>query len=139
MVDIRTVSDERIEHSTITDILNAESLQTGLPYQPVPLNLEVYDHGQIAGGLAGYTNWDWLYIERLAVASNLRGLGVGRQLVEEAERIAIDRDCIGAWVDTFTFQAPQFYEQIGYSEFGRLPHYPDGHSRIFLRKLFQAT
>ena len=41
--------------------------------------------------------------------------------------------CHSAWVDTFSFQAPNFYPKFGYREFGRLDYPPD-HQRIFLQK-----
>ena len=37
------------------------------------------------------------------------------------------RDCRGAWLDTFSFQARGFYERLGYRLFG-------GHHRIILTK-----
>jgi hypothetical protein len=37
-------------------------------------------------------------------------------------------------VDTFGFQAPEFYRKLGYREFGRLDDFPAGHSRSWLTK-----
>jgi hypothetical protein len=34
--------------------------------------------------------------------------------METAEGIARARNCIEAWVDTYTFQSPSFYERFGY-------------------------
>ena len=38
-----------------------------------------------------------------------------------------------SWLDTFSFQAPEFYPKFGYREFARLDYPPD-HQRIFLKK-----
>ena len=38
-----------------------------------------------------------------------------------------------SWLDTFSFQAPEFYSKFGYREFARLDYPPD-HQRIFLKK-----
>ena len=38
------------------------------------------------------------------------------------------------YLDTFTFQAPAFYEKHGYREFGRLDDAVHGHARIWLAK-----
>jgi GNAT superfamily N-acetyltransferase len=65
---------------------------------------------------------------------DLRGAGLGRQLMEQAEQEAIHRGCHIIWLDTFTFQARGFYERLGYTVFGTLEDYPPGHSRFFLRK-----
>ena len=64
--------------------------------------------------------------------------GLARDLVLKAESIARERGCCGSWVDTFTFQAPDFYLRLGYEKFGELPRYPAGQSRLFLRKMFSA-
>jgi ribosomal protein S18 acetylase RimI-like enzyme len=92
------------------------------------------DAGRIVGGLIGRLHWGWLRIEILSVSADLRGSGWGRRLVAEAERRALAAGCKHAWVDTFSFQAPGFYQRLGYREFGRLPGYPAGHDRIFLAK-----
>ena len=42
-----------------------------------------------------------------------------------------------AWLDTFSFQGPEFYPKFGYREFGRLDYPPD-HQRIFLQKRLTA-
>jgi hypothetical protein len=36
-------------------------------------------------------------------------------------------------VDTFSFQAPEFYRKLGFREFGRID-YPPEHQRIFFQK-----
>ena len=56
-----------------------------------------------------------------------------------AEQEAIRRNCIGALVDTYSYQAQGFYEKLGYCRFGEVADCPPGHSRIFLEKRFQAT
>ena len=90
---------------------------------------------QIIGGLIGHTNWEWLHIEILSVAMHVRSRGYGRRLMETAEGIARTRNCVGAWVDTYTSQSPGFYERLGYRIFGTLPSYPEAEQRIFLMKI----
>jgi ribosomal protein S18 acetylase RimI-like enzyme len=63
-----------------------------------------------------------------------RGGGWGRALLERAEEEAIARGLQGVWLDTFSFQAPGFYQKLGYEVFGTLADYPPGHTRYFLRK-----
>jgi ribosomal protein S18 acetylase RimI-like enzyme len=55
-------------------------------------------------------------------------------LMREAEAVARENGCTGIWLDTFSFQAPGFYEKLGYTVFGTLADYPPGHSRFFLHK-----
>ena len=90
--------------------------------------------GRLLGGLWGRTSWDWLLIELLYVSPELRGAGWGRRMVKAAEEEAARRHCRAAWVDSYSFQAPGFYEHLGYSVFGKLDDYPAGHQRFFLSK-----
>jgi len=87
----------------------------------------------VVAGLVGETYCGWLFIRYLWVSEDLRGWGVGRELMARAEARARDRGCHAAWLDTFSFQAPGFYQKLGYEEFGRLDYPPD-HQRHFLSK-----
>ena len=121
-------------------ILSQNVNESGFPFRPEPVVLKVeedgtQERGKIIAGLVGYTNWQWLYIETLAVDAAYRGKGLGRKLVQQAEQIARERQCHGVWVDTFTFQSPEFYLRLGYEPFGQLDSFPAGHQRVFLRKL----
>jgi GNAT superfamily N-acetyltransferase len=93
--------------------------------------------GDIAAGLAGNTYGGWLFVEDLWVRADLRGRGIGRELLGLAEQRAKERGCHAAWLDTFSFQAPWFYPKFGYREFGRLD-YPPGQHRIFFQKQLTA-
>ncbi len=89
---------------------------------------------EIVGGVIGATYWDWLYINLMWVREDLRGLGYGSQLLELAEEKGRERGAKNAYLDTFSFQAPAFYEKHGYEVFGELPDFPPGHQRFFLKK-----
>lgn len=89
--------------------------------------------GNIRAGLIGHCYAGWLYVTLLWVRADLRRVGIGRGLIAEAERHAREFGCHSAWVDTFSFQAPEFYPKLGYREFARLD-YPPGHQRIFFEK-----
>ena len=64
----------------------------------------------------------------------LRGRGHGRALLAVAERWALERGCRDAFLDTFSFQAPEFYRKLGWEVFGTLEDHPPGHTHYFLRK-----
>ena len=91
-------------------------------------------NGGIVGGAAGDTHYGWLYLSLLWVEEAHRGAGWGRRLVERFETEALGRGCRRAWVDTYGFQAPGFYERLGYQEFGRLDDFPPGSARHFFWK-----
>lgn len=103
--------------------------------EPVVLLLKDED-GRTIGGLWAKTVYDWMYVELLVVPESLRGKGAGAALMEKAEGIAIQRGCVGAWLDTFAFQARGFYERLGYTVFGELTDHPKGSARYFLSKRF---
>ncbi len=92
----------------------------------------------IRAGLMGHVYAGWLFVKYLWVHSDLRRGGIGSGLMAEAERRAIALGCHSAWVDTFSFQAPEFYLRLGYREFARLDYPPD-YQRIFFKKQLGAA
>ena len=115
--------------------LHAFNQEMGGPYDREPVTVLARDGGeQVRGGLLGLTYWNWLFIDWLWLARDVRGIGLGSQLLERAEEIARRRGCTQAYTDTFSFQAPGFWERHGYVEFVRLDDMPPGHSRIWFRK-----
>lgn len=107
----------------------------GHVWSPTTFSLVLVDSaGQVQGGLFGEILWEWLRVSILSVTESFRGQGLGRRLMMEAEQVARDAGCHSAWVDTFSFQAPEFYPKLGYVEFARLADFPRGASRIFFRK-----
>ncbi|MCO7519051.1 MULTISPECIES: GNAT family N-acetyltransferase [unclassified Pseudomonas] len=97
------------------------------------------DSAVVTGGLYGRLGASWMFIELLVVPEACRGQGVGRELMARAEALARDRGCSGIWLDTFSFQAPDFYRRLGFEVFGELADYPPGHTRYFLRKLLERS
>lgn len=88
----------------------------------------------IAGGIIGEINWGWLYVDLLWVKDELRGLGHGHRLLTSLEEEGRQRGATNAYLDTFSFQAPGFYEKHGYRVFGELPDFPPGHQRYYMTK-----
>lgn len=115
--------------------LQAYNLErTGLAdHRPLAVLLRDAD-GQVVGGLWGRTAYRWLFTELLFVPQSLRGQGLGRSLLAQAEQEASTRGCVGAWLDTFEFQARGFYERLGYAVFGEIGDYPPGFARYYLSK-----
>ena len=92
------------------------------------------ERGKIVAGVLAETYFDWMYVRLLWVADRRRGRGWGRKLIAKAEAEALRLGVRNVWLDSFTFQAPDFYKKLGYREFGRLKDYPAGHDRVFLAK-----
>lgn len=90
--------------------------------------------GALVGALTCDMLWDWLYVDELWVQEQYRGQGVGRYLMLQAEEFAKNRNIIGLWLWTQSWQAESFYQKLGYKEFTRFNDFPRGHSRIGFRK-----
>ncbi|MFS9252994.1 GNAT family N-acetyltransferase [Streptococcus infantis] len=100
-----------------------------------PLNLYVEDeHGQLMAGLVAETFGNWLEIEYLFVKEELRRQGIGSQLLQQAESEAKKRNCRFAFVNTYQFQAPAFYQKYGYQEVFTMKDYPYTGQRHYYQK-----
>jgi GNAT superfamily N-acetyltransferase len=103
------------------------------PQQPLWLNLKD-EAGALQGGLRGFVVLHWLRVEILFVEAPWRGQGWGSRLLRAAEDEARVRGARQAGVETFDFQAPEFYRRQGYEQGSCLADYVDGHSLFFYRK-----
>ena len=65
-------------------------------------------------------NWDWLFINVLWVKEELRGQGDGKSPLMHVEEEAQQWGAKNSYLDTFSFQAPEFYKRNGYHVFGEL-------------------
>ncbi|MEU5363424.1 GNAT family N-acetyltransferase [Streptomyces sp. NPDC005925] len=93
------------------------------------------DGGALAGGLVGHTWATWLHVSYLWVDERHRGAGLGSGLLARAERTAREgRGCRSARVETWDFQAPDFYRGHGYEVVCVIPGYPPGITEYTLTK-----
>lgn len=102
---------------------------------PLYLVVTVRDaDGRAVGGLFGATYLGWLQVQAVWLPDELRGLGYGSALMQEAENEALRRRCPRVFLETLSFQALPFYQKLGYSVFSRLPDFPVGGARYALTK-----
>ena len=88
--------------------------------------------GDVEGGMYA-THWmDWMKLEYAFLPEPRRGQGLGRRMLATLEHAAIGRGCNGVWLNSFSVQAPGFYEVCGYRVVGRIPDRPRGHEDVFL-------
>ncbi|AQR96249.1 GNAT family N-acetyltransferase [Clostridium saccharoperbutylacetonicum] len=78
--------------------------------------------------------WNCIYIDSLWVDRAFRKEGIGTKLLNEVERIAIEQGCKLIHLDTFDFQAKDFYIKQGYEVFGVLNECPYNHKRYYMKK-----
>ena len=89
-----------------------------------PLEIYELDGDTVVGGLVGHTGLGWLHVDLLWVRD--QGNGLGRRLIARAEELARERGCLGSRLETWSFQAPDFYRGCGYEVAGEVPDYPPG-------------
>jgi GNAT superfamily N-acetyltransferase len=110
-----------------------ESVASPVQWEPIVFFAEDED-GNFLGGLEGNFEWDYFFVKRLWVAEQRKG--VGTALMQAAENLTQARGKRGVWLDTYEFQAKDFYEKLGYRVFGTIPNAADESSRYFLHKVF---
>ena len=93
------------------------------------------DDGNIAGGVQPICFAKWVYITHLWINEQHRGEGFGRKLLLEAETKAKQLGCEISMLDTFSFQAPEFYEKFGYKMIAKIEDNPiEGVAKYYYKK-----
>ncbi|MDI2125580.1 GNAT family N-acetyltransferase [Yinghuangia seranimata] len=126
----------RLEENNTAVSPDIARLRGGTGEHEEPLHLfAVDDDGTVVGGLTGRTWGHWLHVTLLWVAAERRGTGLGGELLARAETTARDEhDCHYVRLETWDFQAPEFYRKHGYEVVGEVPDYPPGVTEYILAK-----
>ena len=82
--------------------------------------------GEVIGGAVGRTWGPAAEIQQLWVADAHRHQGIGARLVRAFETRAAERGCRTLYLETLSFQAPQFYASLGYRVVFELAAFPHG-------------
>jgi N-acetylglutamate synthase-like GNAT family acetyltransferase len=92
------------------------------------------DDGVLAGGALARWWGTACELQQIWVDEALRRRGIGAALMRQVETTAIEHGCELIYLDTFSFQAPEFYYQLGYHTACRFDGFPDGQSKFILQK-----
>jgi ribosomal protein S18 acetylase RimI-like enzyme len=90
--------------------------------------------GTIVAGMHGWTWGGTGFVQAIWVHETRRGRGFGSRVLAAAEAEARRRGCHQMHLDTHSYQAPAFYQKLGYEIIGQLPGWPADDVRIFFRK-----
>ncbi|MCL1677183.1 GNAT family N-acetyltransferase [Elizabethkingia meningoseptica] len=137
-MEIKTSSIITEKHDDlITEFLNQYNQDRSVSFEgEVNEDLEIimYDQQEIIGGIIGRSLWGTLEIKRLAVHPDYRHKGIGSKLIAAAEEEAKKRKCGYLSLNTFSYQAPEFYEKRGVKKIGTEKDFPRGFERYFYQK-----
>ena len=92
--------------------------------------------GCIIAGISGHTWGRCCTISQLWVHESARHRGVGKSLMLAVEAHAKNKSCTKIVLSSHSFQAPDFYDRLGYVEEARIAGNPRGHSDIHFGKYF---
>ena len=92
------------------------------------------DAGEIVAGFDGHTWGGCCELSHIWVQEDHRGRGLGARLLRAAEAEAVARGCVQVVLATHSFQAPGFYERMGYERKYVIEGKPKGHADIIYVK-----
>jgi ribosomal protein S18 acetylase RimI-like enzyme len=88
----------------------------------------------VVGGAIVTFLWNGMEINSLWIDESMRNQGWGRKLLRCVEEEGRKRGCTISYTNTFTWQAPEFYEKLGYKLYGNLDNFPLGSSLNYYYK-----
>lgn len=138
LVDCRTFLHKGLHHYNKTN--NAFIKKNDK--KPTPsFAYSVFEGKTRVGGTYGRVNAGegWLHVELLYVSEKYRGQDLGSNLMDLAEDLAQKHKCFGMTVETWRFQALDFYKKRGFELYGQLKDCPPGSELYMLKKVLKYT
>ena len=95
------------------------------------------DDGNVIAGVSGeiVVDANFIYVHLVWVSEESRGKGLGKRLLEKLEEHLRAKNCHTIQLDTFEFQALDFYKKLGYECIGTIPKFIKGQDKHFMRKM----
>jgi len=92
-------------------------------------------NGEYIAGLYGKIIFTVININYLWVSESYRCQGLSKALIEKVEIEAKNNGVEKLFVETYTFQAVEFYSKLGFKEVGRYTDYPkSGIDKVMFQK-----
>ena len=86
--------------------------------------------GEVIAAVTGHTWGGTCHVSHLWVREDHRRDGVGSSLMAAVESEAAHRGCGQVILATHSFQAPAFYERLGYKQQASIADYPRGYAQL---------
>jgi ribosomal protein S18 acetylase RimI-like enzyme len=75
---------------------------------------QIKSRGLSLGSIVARIFWGQLKIIYLIVDENYRSQGIGETLINHALKFGKEKGCTFAFLETMSFQAPEFYQKLGF-------------------------
>lgn len=122
-------SDDKVIRNGIVDF-NAQIIKEKSSH----FSVFAKDGTQIIGGALIWEHSDALYIDVLWCNEQYRKQGIGTTIITMIDDAAKNKGLPKIFVDTYEFQAQDFYKKHGFYCIGTIPKYLKDYDRIFMRK-----
>jgi|GEM_PF-1103479 len=86
---------------------------------------------EIVGGALGELYWEWFHLDLMWLKEDLRGRGLGHRLLQAIEDEARRRGAKNVFLDTFSFQAPEFLPAAWLPRLWRAGRFPARAQALF--------
>ena len=125
--------DEELDDEITQKTRDHNAQFTPSDYKPLSIYVKD-DDGKLIGGMTAFLSWSYLEIKYLWVDEDHRAQGLAAQIMQAGELAALNNKCEYALVDTFEFQALDFYLKQGYRQVAELDGYLGKYKRYYLQK-----
>ena len=110
------------KHDALHEKLKAYNEKQIQTYQSKDFLLTYEDSNKkLIAGLYAYLKLGMFYIDILWVDDAYRRQGFGKELLKQAEVMALENKALYIRVNTGSFQSPEFYLRNGYEQFAKFP------------------
>ena len=131
MANWKIVEGDENEEDRVGAFIDAHAETLGVKFKSYRFRVE--ENGEAIAGVTAWSMGPDLHVDMLGVEGSHRREGLGSALLAHVEEAGRADGCTTASVDTFSFQAPDFYPRHGYEEIFRYP-LTDGTERIYFSK-----
>lgn len=137
---IEKVRPDKALEKLVEQELEKYEAQNGVSYNHRAFSFCAKENGETIGAVIGFTCFSEVYIDELVVMENHRGKGIGTQLIKTVEEYYRDCGFNNMNLCTNEFQAPKFYEKLGFQlEFVRKNTDDPRLNKYFYVKFFKKT
>lgn len=102
----------------------------------IPGNFALYEDDKIVGGAVGEIIFGWYELSDFWLPEKYRGLDYGKKIIEEIEKFAKKNNALGVKMGSWSFQAPNFYKKLGYTQWAEFKDCPPGTTHYYFYKKF---